>query len=165
MLSFIGRLLKSLIQDLQAESLRRCAGNPFPSWRTELFFTDESDRPVDHTNEVITETTEYGVVLPNGQVAWNAPDRPLGTPEQRFKMVQFLRAKADECGFDQEEFLANYNWVAHRVKTHTTNLGTFALTDPAVASAPVENGDDHERSDQDGSTGAHAADRVRGDLR
>lgn len=152
--------------------LQRLIGsNPFPQWRTELFFPD--DREVLPVTIQKTDTTEFGLVLPNGQVLWSAySDRPLSTPADRDMMVQVLRKTAQECGFTEEQFLSNYNWVSRRIKTEVTDLGSFTLTDPHVIGVDTpENDEDDDSYDSSDNVRAHhtasgeTADGHRGDLR
>lgn len=78
-----------------------------------------------------TEIVEYGLLLPNGQVLWNNYNgRSLETPADRLEMVQVLRKTAQECGFPEDGFVANYQWI-HR-KVDITVLGVFPLGDPSV---------------------------------
>lgn len=112
-------------------SLRQLlGGNPFPEWRTELFFVDRKDIRM---NNQKTDITEYGLVLPNGQVLWNSySNRSLATPAERGMMVEVLRKTAEECGFTEKQFLSNYSWVSRRVKQEIFDLGEFSLTDSIV---------------------------------
>lgn len=150
---------------------RLVGGNPFPDWRTELFFSDDRKGPPMTIQK--TDTTEFGLVLPNGQVLWSAfSDRPLNAPADREMMVQVLRKTAQECGFTEEQFLSNYSWVSRRIKTEITDLGSFTLTDPHVIGVDTPENDEDNDS-YDGSDNVHAhhivstetADGHRGDLR
>lgn len=153
---------------LENALIKWLSGNPVPAWRTDLFFPDESeDTMPDH----ITEITEFGLLLPNGQVLWNTySNHPLATPADREMMVQVLRKTAEECGFTESEFLSHYSWVSRRVKTEITDLGHFPLTDPTVVTVdnPVNSEDygDHDNSyDIAEASGAVGSDGHRGDLR
>jgi hypothetical protein len=142
------------------------SGNPFPDWRTELFFDDrEGYRMTTQKSDMI----EFGLVLPNGQVLWSAySNRSLATPADRDMMVQVLRKTAEECGFTEEQFLSNYKWVSRRVKTEVTDLGTFTLTDPEIigVDTPVTGEDDGEYDNSNNSAnGAETTDGHGGDLR
>lgn len=149
----------------------RCLGqwfdnNPFPAWRTDLFFDDRKGYLM---NSHKTDITEFGLLLPNGQVLWNNySNRSLDTMTDREMMVQVLRKTAEECGFTEEQFLGNYSWVSRRVRTEVTDLGNFALTDPEVigVAVPAE-GEDNEFHDErtDDNQAAAATDGHGGDLR
>lgn len=148
-------------------SLRQLlGGNPFPEWRTELFFTDRKGIRV---NNQKTDITEYGLVLPNGQVLWNSySNRSLATPSDRHTMVEVLRKTAEECGFTEEQFLSHYSWVSRRVKTEIFDLGEFSLTDSIVIGVDETPGseDDGIYDDNDFAGQAPAsADGKHGDFR
>ena len=82
---------------------------------------------------ISSDITEYGLLLPNGQVLWNNyNNRSLETEADRQLMVQVLRKTAEECGFPEEQFTSNYQWVCRRVETTVTPLGVFALRNPEV---------------------------------
>ena len=82
---------------------------------------------------ISSDITEYGLLLPNGQVLWNNyNNRSLETEADRHLMVQVLCKTAEECGFPEEQFTANYQWVCRRVETTVTPLGVFALHDSEV---------------------------------
>jgi len=153
MLSFIERFLGGVLWALQGESVRRWS-NPFSAWRSELFYFNESDsmepeRPETYT----TDTTEYGLTLPNGLVMWQTPDgQAMASPAQRAAVVNTLTRNAQECGFTPEQFLSHYNWVVRRVQTTITNLGTLSLTDPRIIGGDPtehEDSDDSDHDDQD----------------
>lgn len=132
MLRFVGQLLSGAVTSLHEESVRRLAtlANPYPDWRTELYFSD--DREVSMPTQKST-ITEFGLLLPNGQVLWNNySNHSLNTPADRNMMVQILRKTAEECGFTESEFLSHYSWVSRRVQTEITDLGSFTLNDPVV---------------------------------
>lgn len=124
-------------------------------------------------NTYKTDTTEFGLLLPNGQVLWNNHNNhSLNTPADRDMMVQVLRKTAEDCGFTEDQFLSNYSWVSRRVKTEVTDLGTFLLTDPRVIGVDAQdNSEDDEEDDGIGDTPAghngpaSSADYYRGDLR
>jgi hypothetical protein len=80
-----------------------------------------------------SDITEFGLLLPNGQVLWNNYNsRSLETLADRQEMVAVLRKTAEECGFPEEQFTANYRWVSRRVEINVTPLGVFALNDVEV---------------------------------
>ena len=82
---------------------------------------------------ISSDITEYGLLLPNGQVLWNNySNHSLETPADRQTMVQVLQKTAEECGFPEEQFTSCYRWVCRRVETTVTDLGVFALCDSAV---------------------------------
>lgn len=118
----------------------------------------------------ISDVTQYGLLLPNGQVLWdNYSNHPLGTPAEREMMVQVLRKTAEECGFTEDGFLSNYNWVSRRVKTEIADLGTFTLSDPAVIGVDTipDSEDDvkHDDSNSASPNGAVGNDGIGGNLR
>ena len=160
MLGFIARLLSDAMNSLQEESLRRLmtVANPIPDWRTDLFF-DEGETVETYTNDI----TEYGLLMPNGSVLWSSPERPFTTPAERDYMVAVLRKTADECGFSQNEFIANYKWVVRRVETTVTDLGTFALTDPSVVGESRSDSEDGH-DDSSAATDSHDHDVRAGSL-
>lgn len=162
MLRLFQLLLRDFLVGLQQESTRRLA-NPFPAWRTELFYDDEDDMSDEVYN---TDIIEYGIVLPNGNVLWSQYHNwPLNSPQQRQTMVEVLRKTAGECGFSDEEFLSHYTWVTRRVQTTVTSLGTYPITDPVVtgASSPVFGEDGYD--DNDSGPGFCPGDGDGGDLR
>lgn len=117
-----------------------------------------------------TDITEFGLLLPNGQVLWNNySNRSLDTMTDREMMVQVLRKTAEECGFTEEQFLDNYSWVSRRVRTEVTDLGNFTLTDPEVigVAVPADSEDDgiHDENLSGNPTVAATADGHGGDLR
>lgn len=82
---------------------------------------------------ISSDITEFGLLLPNGQVLWNNyNNRSLETPADREMMVAVLSKTAEECGFPEEQFTSNYQWVCRRVETTITPLGVFALRNPEV---------------------------------
>ena len=101
---------------------------------------------------ISTDITEYGLLLPNGQVLWNNyNNRSLETPADREMMVAVLCKTAEECGFPEEQFTANYQWVCRRVETTVTPLGVFTLHDPEVVgvdnASTKEDSCSHDTSD------------------
>lgn len=154
-LRFVGRCLRQWLDN-----------NPFPAWRTDLFFDDRKGYLMNSHN---TDVTEFGLLLPNGQVLWNNySNRSLDTLADREMMVQVLRKTAEECGFTENQFLTNYSWVSRRVRTEVTDLGTFALTDPEVigVAVPADSEDDEAYDEHTGSgPTVAAADGHGGDLR
>jgi hypothetical protein len=80
-----------------------------------------------------SDITEFGLLLPNGQVLWNNYNgRSLEAPADRQEMVAVLRKTAEECGFPEEQFTSHYRWVSRRVEITVTPLGVFALNDAEV---------------------------------
>lgn len=148
MLKLLKLLVSDAVLELQQESLRRLAGNPFPDWRTELYYDDQGKNMSKQQHH--TDITEHGIQLPNGQVLWGSYHHwPLDTQEQRLAMVQVLKKTAEECGFPQKEFLSHYTWVTRRVQTVVTNLGTHPITATEVVGAS----DSAVGEDEDGSSG------------
>lgn len=165
----MGLDLSCPLRFVERSLVRWLSGNPFPDWRTELFFTDDRKgyRMTDN-NTHKTDITEFGLLLPNEQVLWNTySNRSLTTPEDRQMMVQVLRKTAEECGFPEEKFLSNYGWVSRRVKTEITDLGNFALTDSGVIGVEKTADDEDNGQHDDNNQGAPglAADGHGGDLR
>lgn len=90
-------------------------------------------------DEQISVRTEYGLVLPNGEVAWGGyRGHPTETAEQRWVLWQALRKTAVEIGFDEDEFLSCYGWVSRRVTTIIRDYANFPLDDPQVCTTPEE---------------------------
>lgn len=156
---------------LERSLIHWLSGNPFPDWRSDLFFSDDNE---DTMPSYITDITEYGLLLPNGKVLWSAySNQPLTTPEEREMMVQVLRKTAEECGFTEDVFLSNYKWVSRRVRTEITDLGQFALDDPSVIGVDNPTDDEdygaHDNSniaEDSGATGsAVGSDSLGGDIR
>lgn len=164
----MGLNLTRPLQFLERSLTNWLSGNPVPDWRTELFFPD------DHEDESmpshITEITEFGLLLPNGQVLWNSySSHSLATPADRQVMVQILRKTAEECGFAQDAFISNYSWVSRKVRTEVTDLGTFALGDSTIIGldipSDVEDYGDYDNSnDIAEASGAVGSDGHGGDL-
>ena len=79
---------------------------------------------------------EYGLQLPNGDVHWGQYlGRPIKTEAERNQMAAVLHRTAVECGFDEEEFVARYSWVARGIQPVD---GIWAIDDPEVAPAPEQ---------------------------
>jgi len=123
---------------------------------------------------VSSDITEYGLLLPNGQVLWNNyNNRSLETPADRQMMMQVLRKTAEECGFLEEQFTSCYRWVCRRVETTVTDLGVFALHDSEVVGvdniATAEDSGSHDTGNStgtpDGCADLQPDDSNSGDLR
>jgi len=147
---------------LERSLIHWLSGNPFPAWRSDMYFPD--DREVSMTTQKST-ITEYGLLLPNGQVLWNNySNHSLNSPADRYMMVQVLRKTAEECGFTEDQFMANYSWVSRRVKTEITDLGSFDLTDPQVIGVDGQgNSEDTKNYDSSSSIPVHGASTIYSD--
>lgn len=65
--------------------------------------------------------TEFGLKLPNGEVAWGQYlGRLLVTGQDRATMVAVLKQTASEVGFAEDDFLARYSWVTRKVLVRRT---------------------------------------------
>jgi hypothetical protein len=83
--------------------------------------------------------TEYGLLLPNGTVAWNEyRGHSVETPEQRWRLLQVLRMTAEEVGFDEDEFLSCYGWKARTVTTTITDSQSWSIDSNEVCVPPTE---------------------------
>lgn len=77
---------------------------------------------------------EYGLQLPNGEVHWGQYlNRPIKTEADRALMAAVLHRTAGECGFEEDEFVARYNWVARGI---TAVPGVWEIDDPEIAPKP-----------------------------
>ena len=60
--------------------------------------------------------TEWGLVLPDGTVAWGSyKEHPLDTPQDRARMLLVLRQTAADLSFPEETFLRHYEWTSRTV--------------------------------------------------
>lgn len=78
---------------------------------------------------------QYGLVLPNGQIAWNQwGNMSFADPFDRLRTIAALKKTADQVGFGVEEFLARYSWVSrNQIGTVVyEDTGAYQLTDPTV---------------------------------
>lgn len=90
-------------------------------------------------DEQVSVRMEFGLVLPNGSVAWNEyRGHPVQTPEQRWILVEVLRKTAEEIGFDEKDFLELYCWQSRAVTTTIKNTKTWDIDNGEVCSAPSE---------------------------
>lgn len=127
--------LRSAIRDIaEVGKIAKPPTGVKPAWPEE----DVSTRPEEPV-ETWTEQ-EWGLVLPGGQIAWNTYSSVFfHNALDRLHMISRLQLTAQELGFDQEEFLANYSWVT-RSKTTAVQYGgavSYLLNDPQV-SVPTE---------------------------
>lgn len=81
---------------------------------------------------------EYGLVLPNGTVAWGEyRGHPITTPEQRQALLAVLQKTAGEIGFSEDRFLEFYRWSRRNV-TITVDDQTWAIDNSDVLSLAGE---------------------------
>lgn len=60
--------------------------------------------------------TEWGLVLPDGTVAWGSyKGHPLATPADRARMFLVLSQTAADLSFPDEVFLRHYEWTSRTV--------------------------------------------------
>lgn len=84
---------------------------------------------------------EYGLQLPNGDVHWGSYlNRPINTEAERSVMALVLHKTAEECGFDEDEFVGRYQWVRRTVEVDPKK---WVIDHPDIAPSldpPAQNG-------------------------
>lgn len=103
-----------------------------PAWPVSLDMTDFDEKD---------ERQEWGLVLPSGLVAWNTYSNVFfDNPLDRLHMISRLQLTAQELGFDQESFLANYGWVTRKKTTAVQyrDVVSYVLNDPQVSASAEE---------------------------
>lgn len=99
-----------------------------------MCISDDSPDPEDVLHEEsVSEQVEFGLVLPNGNTVWdNYHGYVFTTEADRQLMLAVLKQSAEDTGFDEEDFLANYEWTARKVVT-TISRETIMPIDSSLA--------------------------------
>ncbi len=122
---------------------------PTPSWMEE----EENARwdgpddlwpeePATTDAETLT-ALQYGLRLPNGETAWGSwSGVSFDQPLDRLRMIAKLQRAAQDCGWQIDEFVGRYAWVAreqHAV-VHYEDAGEYDIHDPDIVTVvPSEN--------------------------
>jgi hypothetical protein len=80
-------------------------------------------------------TTEWGLVLPGGHIAWNHFQGVyFDNPMDRIHMIARLQQTAQDVGFEMEEFLGRYGWATRSKIAAVVYEGTgaYGLADQQV---------------------------------
>ena len=105
-------------------------------------------------SKATTTENQFGLGLPNGEVLWNTWNgHTFTTADDREKMHQTLIMTAQQCGFDQEEFLQSYTWHQRTVTTTVEPLGVLPVDSPQAyrkdATTGGDTDDDHNDAELD----------------
>lgn len=87
--------------------------------------------------------TEFGLVLPNGDISWGQHGgRPLVTNQDRASIVDVIRQTAAELSFPEGELLSRYGWASRQVyltKTYSVSHdgAVIEIDSPDALDVPV----------------------------